>query len=820
MPVNVADLEVTINAIGAAETANDLGSVEAAGQGAASGLNAFGKGAGDVSRTLLPVSVNLRLVERAFLRMGIEAGKVNPTFGTLLIGLARTHPLLLVAALGIAALAIAHHFLQSETEKSTAAIDKMAEALKEQEKSNISSPKNINNTEDRLKGLKEELATLIELQNKDKALLENKRKLSDLSDKELANVTEIPFRQERKLKLEEKIAAIQELLNKGLEIESNELRGIANLEEARADAELAHKISILLLGAQRNTLTKQQVEQAKDLVTFAQAELDFAKARGLVGLDLKRFEDALIAAKLVGQTIEEKALERSQAKRALTARERTADIEHLDFLKASGQLTEDDITKAKTILLQIENRIAAIRRLQAEQNKPSPTVRNPNLTGLLVVIADNDEINQLLKEQAKLRLSLLNIPITTEEQKAQVESELESLRLTRQLIGLNDQDNQKLLNIIHTLGQQSEAIQTAIGGTEALNKLEAKRQALLTEIATITFGGGNAAALKAQLSALDALIAKARELLLINPTQLGQDLQKVLEQLQKGLGVLGIQLSIQPPSQTAVDDAIGELEKHIKDSKAKRQIELQIPFKLKLEAFTEDFQEELRKRIERHKLETNIPVEAKLQFDTEQVLEEVDAAFAAIGPRIRQGIADSLHEAILQGFDIQGDTGIGAVISTFGNTLLAAFGSIMVDLGEALIQFGLVMEGLTPFLSNPFSSGPAALIAGAALVALGSAFEGIAKRSMPGSARSRANQQEFAGQIGNSVTTTRIPSGGPELSSVTSSPVATGGVSAAATTKTPQPITFNVFGPDDPKAQDAIIQAISFAQRRGHTLNA
>jgi hypothetical protein len=53
-------------------------------------------------------------------------------------------------------------------------------------------------------------------------------------------------------------------------------------------------------------------------------------------------------------------------------------------------------------------------------------------------------------------------------------------------------------------------------------------------------------------------------------------------------------------------------------------------------------------------------------------------------------------------------------------------------MGSELIAYGVIMLNLLPFLSNPFTSGPAAIAAGAALVALGSVLGGIATGSKGG----------------------------------------------------------------------------------------
>ena len=50
-------------------------------------------------------------------------------------------------------------------------------------------------------------------------------------------------------------------------------------------------------------------------------------------------------------------------------------------------------------------------------------------------------------------------------------------------------------------------------------------------------------------------------------------------------------------------------------------------------------------------------------------------------------------------------------------------GQVFEQVGDALIQYGVVMSALAPLLSNPFTAGPAALAAGIALATLGKLME-------------------------------------------------------------------------------------------------
>lgn len=85
--------------------------------------------------------------------------------------------------------------------------------------------------------------------------------------------------------------------------------------------------------------------------------------------------------------------------------------------------------------------------------------------------------------------------------------------------------------------------------------------------------------------------------------------------------------------------------------------------------------------------------------------QDVNAQFDAIGTSIVSGLASSLAAAA------EGGSG--------GEVLRKALGGIMVSVGSALMTYGAAMSGLLPALTNPFTSGPAAILAGSALVALG-----------------------------------------------------------------------------------------------------
>jgi hypothetical protein len=116
------------------------------------------------------------------------------------------------------------------------------------------------------------------------------------------------------------------------------------------------------------------------------------------------------------------------------------------------------------------------------------------------------------------------------------------------------------------------------------------------------------------------------------------------------------------------------------------------------------------------------------QFEAEQRRQarKVARSFNNLGGDLGQALALGFGAALAAG--IQGKN----PFSAFGKAILGGLGSIFTQMGSELIAYGVIMLNLLPFLSNPFTSGPAAIAAGAALVALGSVLGGIATGSKGG----------------------------------------------------------------------------------------
>src|SRR5262245_673438 len=89
--------------------------------------------------------------------------------------------------------------------------------------------------------------------------------------------------------------------------------------------------------------------------------------------------------------------------------------------------------------------------------------------------------------------------------------------------------------------------------------------------------------------------------------------------------------------------------------------------------------------------------------------------------------ASLLGDAITEGFKSAfSGGGISGFLQGFGDVILGGLGAILKRMGEAMIAQGLVMIKLLPFLMNIFTSGPALVAAGAALIPLGGPIPSIA----------------------------------------------------------------------------------------------
>jgi hypothetical protein len=110
----------------------------------------------------------------------------------------------------------------------------------------------------------------------------------------------------------------------------------------------------------------------------------------------------------------------------------------------------------------------------------------------------------------------------------------------------------------------------------------------------------------------------------------------------------------------------------------------------------------------------------RFEADVAQRSVAVDRQFEQLGTNLGMTLADGFAAAL--GGALRGKNPFKA----FGNVVLAGLGSIMQQMGQAMIAKGVILLKLLPFLSNPFSSGPALIAAGIAISALGATLGGIA----------------------------------------------------------------------------------------------
>jgi hypothetical protein len=177
------------------------------------------------------------------------------------------------------------------------------------------------------------------------------------------------------------------------------------------------------------------------------------------------------------------------------------------------------------------------------------------------------------------------------------------------------------------------------------------------------------------------------------------------------------------------------------------------------------------------------------QFEAEQRRQarKVARSFNNLGGDLGTALAQGFGAALAAG--IQGKN----PFSAFGKAILGGLGSIFTQMGSELIAYGVIMLNLLPFLSNPFTSGPAAIAAGAALVALGSVLGGIATGSKGGKGGS-------GGSGGLEDKTTRITLTADGLGGRNAPKHDTGGLT--------------VLGVDSPKGQRVLATAMKGAARR------
>lgn len=167
---------------------------------------------------------------------------------------------------------------------------------------------------------------------------------------------------------------------------------------------------------------------------------------------------------------------------------------------------------------------------------------------------------------------------------------------------------------------------------------------------------------------------------------------------------------------------------------------------------------------------------------------------------IRSGIGSTIGSAISEGIAAGFESGsIGGAFKAAGKAILAGLGSIISQMGQVWVEYGISMTALGQALWNPITSGPAAIAIGASLIALGAAVGGIAH-----------------GRAGGA--------GGGSMSSVSAPPQIidrglinpNGALMASASGLSPmQPMNVTIIGPNDPSAQRAVAELMKNANNRG-----
>lgn len=204
-----------------------------------------------------------------------------------------------------------------------------------------------------------------------------------------------------------------------------------------------------------------------------------------------------------------------------------------------------------------------------------------------------------------------------------------------------------------------------------------------------------------------------------------------------------------------------------------------------------------------------------LQGDLATINANTMAMIAAMGPKLTEagtkafaGVTEVFANAPLELATLLGEgisTAFSGDFSKAGDVILAGLGSILVTMGKALIVHGVIMAKLLPHLLNPFTSGPAAIAAGVALAALGTALGATAsgRGGSSGGGGGGGGGPSFNGYQGHDERVVRIIVNPPS------------GTTAAPALTPAAPMNFTIIGPADPLAQRAISQLVTAARARG-----
>jgi len=189
-----------------------------------------------------------------------------------------------------------------------------------------------------------------------------------------------------------------------------------------------------------------------------------------------------------------------------------------------------------------------------------------------------------------------------------------------------------------------------------------------------------------------------------------------------------------------------------------------------------------------------------LAAQAEAALQPYRAIVGNIGGSIGQSLTAGITEALHGG-------GLSGALSAFGDVILGALGGFFTRWGEALLGFGAIMEKLAAWmLAHPIFSGPAAIAAGVAMIALGSTLSGLAGGGGGGGGGGAAYSAAIP-----SLNTSQSVAVAP-YTSYPESAATTAGMTAV----TPVTVNATIIGKDDPRAQREILELVNRAQLRGN----
>ncbi len=178
-------------------------------------------------------------------------------------------------------------------------------------------------------------------------------------------------------------------------------------------------------------------------------------------------------------------------------------------------------------------------------------------------------------------------------------------------------------------------------------------------------------------------------------------------------------------------------------------------------------------------------------------MEQIQDFMSAQASILQHGIADTIGGAIYDGFAAAfNGEGLGGVFKAFGKSILASIGNILGQMGQVWLEYGVLMTGLGQALWNPFTSGPAAIAIGAALMALSGALGAVAHGG--GGARSGTSAYSTSAQRTEDITRYKFIDRSGNLVDLSPRPA----------------MHFTIIGPNDPSAQRAIGEVVEKYNRR------